>query len=113
MRSSVPFPPYKSCKDFMSMLLPETTLLGCTTTRDNWDRINEQVGARGGDDYDKASGLACVAARHCAVQAQRRARLIHHCPPANPCNTQFTGGLVDQLRSQLSRIINSGDWWVA
>lgn len=46
MRSSVPFPPYKSCKDFMSMLLPETTLLGCTTTRDNWDRINEQVDAK-------------------------------------------------------------------
>ena len=29
----------------MSMLLPNTTNLGCTTTRDAWDRINDQVGA--------------------------------------------------------------------
>lgn len=42
-RSSIPFPPYDSCKNFMSMLLPNTTNLGCTTSRDDWDRINEQV----------------------------------------------------------------------
>ena len=44
-RSSIPFPPYDSCKSFMSMLLPNTTNLGCTTSRDDWDRINDQVGA--------------------------------------------------------------------
>ncbi|KAI7845831.1 hypothetical protein COHA_000741 [Chlorella ohadii] len=62
--SSIPFPPYESCKSFMSMLLPNTTNLGCTTSRDDWDRINQQ----------------------------------------------FKGGLVDQLRSQLARIMNSADW---
>lgn len=39
----MPFPPYKSCKEFMSMLLPNETYLGCSTTRDDWDRINSQA----------------------------------------------------------------------
>jgi len=91
----------------MSMLLPNTTNLGCTTSRDDWDRINQQVGREG----SSVAFLNCWNAQGRPMQNGRQPLFNAFRCPAPPA-LQFKGGLVDQLRSQLARIMNSADWCV-